>query len=301
MDKVPQDSMINSWREIFGYVRYVHEMERTPSIELYAQGLRKIQSRLSIRQKEIFQFLYGSYGHAAAASDMKEIHYHHATINGDLYRMAMDFCKALEIRPIFRNDDEHRSNGFTLMRWNFTEKYSKEDWDAHESDAIRHWAVWSNGFNDVRGKFMWVLHDNVALALEDLSWVISGEEKKNIIAEKSSISEPLEFSEGGMKQLRLSRYERSPIARRMCIGKFGYVCQVCFVLLESVYGKQAAELIHVHHKIPLSNEYGNRMTDPMRDLVTVCPNCHAVIHSRVPEFSIDEVRQMLADQSRRSS
>ncbi|SPD73387.1 hypothetical protein PITCH_A1820016 [uncultured Desulfobacterium sp.] len=33
--------------------------------------------------------------------------------------------------------------------------------------------------------------------------------------------------------------------------------------------------------------------DPIRDLVPVCPNCHAVIHLRKPPYSIKEVKNLI--------
>ncbi|MDQ2907279.1 MAG: hypothetical protein M3Y81_27545 [Chloroflexota bacterium] len=33
--------------------------------------------------------------------------------------------------------------------------------------------------------------------------------------------------------------------------------------------------------------------DPIKDLRPVCPNCHTIIHSQYPPYSIDEVRAMV--------
>jgi 5-methylcytosine-specific restriction protein A len=30
--------------------------------------------------------------------------------------------------------------------------------------------------------------------------------------------------------------------------------------------------------------------DPVNDLIPICPNCHAMIHKKVPAFSIEELR-----------
>jgi predicted HNH restriction endonuclease len=40
----------------------------------------------------------------------------------------------------------------------------------------------------------------------------------------------------------------------------------------------------------LAREY---VVDPVADLRPVCPNCHAVLHSRRPAYSIEEVRGLL--------
>ena len=38
--------------------------------------------------------------------------------------------------------------------------------------------------------------------------------------------------------------------------------------------------MHVHHKTPLSaiTDREDHLVDPTRDLVPVCPNCHAMLH-----------------------
>ena len=55
----------------------------------------------------------------------------------------------------------------------------------------------------------------------------------------------------------------------------------------------AVEVIHVHHEDPLCEADGEREFDPVATMKPVCPNCHCIIHSKTPPFSIDEVRQML--------
>jgi 5-methylcytosine-specific restriction protein A len=42
------------------------------------------------------------------------------------------------------------------------------------------------------------------------------------------------------------------------------------------------------------SEVGNEYrVDPIRDLRPVCPNCHAMIHRRIPAYSIEELKKML--------
>src|SRR5690606_31419469 len=42
-----------------------------------------------------------------------------------------------------------------------------------------------------------------------------------------SIQEPTVLYEGGKHQVVLNKYERNPVARRMCIEHYGFSCQVC--------------------------------------------------------------------------
>ena len=100
--------------------------------------------------------------------------------------------------------------------------------------------------------------------------------------------------EGARKQVLVNKYERSAPARQRCIEKYGEKCCVCHFSFKKTYGIDQ-ELIHVHHVRPLST-VGDRRPDPVRDLRPVCPNCHAVIHSRKGNrpFCIEEVQAFFA-------
>jgi predicted HNH restriction endonuclease len=67
----------------------------------------------------------------------------------------------------------------------------------------------------------------------------------------------------------------------------------------SFYGAAASHLVVVHHLDPMGNAKGSRKVDPIKDLIPVCANCHAVLHLRVPPLTIDEV-QSLVQRRRRS-
>jgi 5-methylcytosine-specific restriction protein A len=60
-------------------------------------------------------------------------------------------------------------------------------------------------------------------------------------------------------------------------------------VFEQCYGEVAKGFIHVHHLRPLSEIGEEYEVDPIADLRPVCPNCHAVLHLRVPAYSIEEV------------
>ena len=99
--------------------------------------------------------------------------------------------------------------------------------------------------------------------------------------------------EGARKQVSVNKYERSATARQRCVQEYGERCCVCGFSFRKTYGMDQ-ELIHVHHVRPLST-VGDRRPDPVRDLRPVCPNCHAVIHSRKGNrpFCIEEVQAFL--------
>ena len=113
-----------------------------------------------------------------------------------------------------------------------------------------------------------------------------------------------EAYEEGERRLKtfFEEVERNPTARRRCLELKGSTCAVCGFNSEERYGVPG--IIEVHHVNPLAEKKGVRKTDPERDLVPLCPNCHALVHSkREPGradavYTIDEAREML--ESRRS-
>jgi hypothetical protein len=43
----------------------------------------------------------------------------------------------------------------------------------------------------------------------------------------------------------------------------------------------------------LSQAGKSYVVDPVNDLRPVCPNCHAMLHKRVPQYTIDELREII--------
>lgn len=107
-----------------------------------------------------------------------------------------------------------------------------------------------------------------------------------------------ESYEEGRKLTEYIRNEvrRSPEARKRCIELKGATCVVCGFNSEEVYG--VAGIIHVHHLRPLFEISAGESadTDPVKDLVPVCPNCHAFIHSKGARewYTIEEARAALS-------
>ncbi len=98
--------------------------------------------------------------------------------------------------------------------------------------------------------------------------------------------------EGAVRQVIVNAYERNPVARKKCIEHFGLSCQACGFNFEKEYGEVGRNIIHVHHKRPLSEIGVEYEVDPIEDLIPVCPNCHTVIHLREPAYTIEEVKMM---------
>ncbi len=100
------------------------------------------------------------------------------------------------------------------------------------------------------------------------------------------------FLEGKSKEIVQTRYERNPQARKICLNHHGYSCQICDFNFENYFGEVGKGFIHVHHINPIAEIGKECEIDPKKDLIPVCPNCHAMIHSKRPAFMIEEIKEI---------
>ena len=98
------------------------------------------------------------------------------------------------------------------------------------------------------------------------------------------------YPEGAVRRVLVNRYERDPKAREKCIEHHGTRCVACGFDFERRYGEIGNGFIHVHHLLPLGQLKSSYRLDPVKDLVPVCPNCHAMLHRRDPPFDIEQLR-----------
>ncbi len=108
-------------------------------------------------------------------------------------------------------------------------------------------------------------------------------------------AENLQTEEGNQVLVTSKRYERSKLLRKIAIGIHGNSCSVCDMNFENVYGEIGRDFIHVHH-IERVADKGIRTIDPYADLIPVCPNCHAMLHSSTPPLKPSELKKNLRNQ-----
>lgn len=61
----------------------------------------------------------------------------------------------------------------------------------------------------------------------------------------------------------------------------------------NVYGEIGYHFIEVHHTTPVSMMGPDYHLDVDRDLVPLCPNCHAMVHKRNPPFTVEELKKLM--------
>ncbi|MCK8668213.1 HNH endonuclease [Pseudomonas azerbaijanoccidens] len=96
--------------------------------------------------------------------------------------------------------------------------------------------------------------------------------------------------EGGAKSVTIKIYERDRGARLKCIQHWGWKCFVCQFDFAKTYGELGEGFIHVHHLKPLAEIGDAYDLNPVTDLRPVCPNCHAMLHRKVPALAIEELK-----------
>ncbi|WP_343288006.1 HNH endonuclease [Turicibacter bilis] len=100
------------------------------------------------------------------------------------------------------------------------------------------------------------------------------------------------YYEGSVTTVKVNKYERNQEARRKCIEIHGCQCKICGFDFEKTYGEAGKGLIHVHHVVPISSIKEQYQIDYEKDLIPVCPNCHAMIHRKKDPYTPEEISEM---------
>lgn len=115
-----------------------------------------------------------------------------------------------------------------------------------------------------------------------------------IVYEETAASEIQKGEFEGRKIVTPStRHERSRNNRLACLAANGYRCKVCGINFEEKYGAIGAGFMEVHHKNPVSTMEQEQYVNPVKDLVPLCPNCHAMVHRKDPPFTVDELKLLI--------
>lgn len=101
------------------------------------------------------------------------------------------------------------------------------------------------------------------------------------------------YAEGSSKQILVNSFERNASARLACLAQHGYACKACGMDFGSRYGDIGRGFIHVHHIVKISSIGKEYVINPTKDLVPVCPNCHAMLHQCDPPMSVEELRALI--------
>lgn len=155
-------------------------------------------------------------------------------------------------------------------------------YESEESEIIGYAHQRPACLTDLDPQDLWVNSGSAVAAGQNMRWTLAR------CTEPTTAKEAI-YKEGFRYSVFSTAIERNPIARRKCIEHFGCKCFVCAFDFTQAYGAIGNGYIHVHHKQDISTRDGEHAVNPIRDLVPLCPNCHAMVHQRRPSMSVEEL------------
>jgi 5-methylcytosine-specific restriction protein A len=162
--------------------------------------------------------------------------------------------------------------------------FDKNELDKVDPNKIQQWFPQQSGIS-IKPKILSILESCWFDFVRENKYIGNGFVSNDIISNK-----PESFMEGKSKEVTQTRYERNPQARKTCLRHHGYSCKICEFNFEKNFGEIGKGFIHVHHINEIAGIGKEYEIDPKNDLIPVCPNCHAMIHSKRPAFTIDKIK-----------
>jgi len=98
--------------------------------------------------------------------------------------------------------------------------------------------------------------------------------------ENQRLESPSAEEEGTKTARLINTYERNPKLRARAIAFHGLKCNVCGFNFQSLYGDLGKDYIEVHHLVPISSASKPVHTDPEKDMIVLCSNCHRMVHRK---------------------
>jgi predicted HNH restriction endonuclease len=160
----------------------------------------------------------------------------------------------------------------------------------HE-DAPNWWSIVSDECNELQ-ELVWVMRPNAVEAARELGWESSD---AGVYQDPTEGGSETYYTEGRALLVPVTIYERNQAARLECIRHYqSWACQICEFDFCQQYGEIGKNFIHVHHLTLISERQGEEYTiDPCKDLIPVCPNCHAMLHKRKPSYTPEELKKFV--------
>lgn len=115
---------------------------------------------------------------------------------------------------------------------------------------------------------------------------------QEIVIERHALQPPPH--EVNTLSMTVDALEHDPLARARCIERYGASCAVCNLDMGMRYGQLGEGFIEVHHQYRSTTPWTPEDGDPVRDLVPVCPNCHAMLHrGRELPLTVQELKRAM--------
>ncbi|ONI41703.1 hypothetical protein AN640_07780 [Candidatus Epulonipiscium fishelsonii] len=128
--------------------------------------------------------------------------------------------------------------------------------------------------------------NNTVTEKEKMDTSYTKEKIDNIIEKANSISS---FKEEKVEIEKIKIWED---LKTVCLDYYGAICEVCGIDYGYTYGNQFERYIDIHNLKSTHKEDDNLDINPEEDLVPVCHNCHFIMHTKQPCYTIDEMKKI---------
>lgn len=232
----------------------------------------------------------GKYGYRTCKMQCKEGTLVLFQYDGKLIAGAK-FLKNIKYEKAIIYSDGSKSEGYYIFDSSsiriFNEQITKDEYREIDTSFIK----FGHGARETHIKYL-------SKVLELIEFKINNAEEDNISIPEEIIDEG-GIPEGAKKQITVNAYERNKEAREKCIEYYKKInngiikCEICGFEFSEVYGEKFKEKIHIHHIKELSEIGEEYIVDPIKDLLPVCPNCHMILHSKRPAYTLSEVKNFI--------
>lgn len=147
-------------------------------------------------------------------------------------------------------------------------------------------------------KFNSVAQNVLEMYMDAINKLCEEREKAHIPILGSNESFVINKAEGNRIEFYTTRYERVLKYRETAIKIHGTKCQICGFDFKNKYGYIGENYIEVHHKKPLFSLDEKLIPNPETDLVTICSNCHRMIHRKKNDIITPEkLKKIIQEQN----
>jgi hypothetical protein len=100
-------------------------------------------------------------------------------------------------------------------------------------------------------------------------------------------------SEGERRTREAMYFVRNPGLAKEAKAHFKHTCQLCGFRAALIYGARWAGIgIECHHLDPFSERPGFSRISTIEDVTVLCANCHRLVHSRKPAYSLTHAKTL---------
>ena len=203
----------------------------------------------------------------------------------------MEFKEFINKNGILKDNGENYATDTKLRRFKLISEFIKES-----EDEIYHINEPEKIKKILKMKKELIQKLSASNLKRGLEWYLTFLESKLIDFKLADEVSDTPLVEGAKKKIYVNAYERNKKSREKCIEYYGAICSICNFDFKNIYGSLGEGYIHVHHLTPLSEIQKEYEVNPIEDLRPVCPNCHAMLHKKIPAYSIEDIQNIIKNQ-----